>query len=100
MPLALAGMTEQVDQNGVVYLSAEQSAHKVVMYTDPDCGYCQMARQYFAKHGINYVEYNINASTGHLKEFRRMGGHGTPLIVIDGSKIQGFNARAIEAALK
>jgi hypothetical protein len=35
-----------------------------------------------------------------MKEFRRLGGRGTPLIVIDGRKIHGFNTRAIEAALK
>lgn len=100
IPVATAGMTERVDQNGVVYFSAEQSAHEVVMYAVPNCGYCRQARQYFAKRDIDYVEYNINESSRYMKEFRRMGGRGTPLILIDGRKIQGFNTRAIESALK
>jgi len=96
----MADMTERVDQNGVVYFSAEQSAHEVVMYAVPNCGYCRKARQYFAKHDIDYVEYDVNKSSKRLKEFRRLGGRGTPLILIDGRKIHGFNTRAIEAALK
>jgi len=100
VPRATAGMTERVDQNGVVYFSAQQSAQEVIMYAVPDCGYCRKARQYFSKHGIDFVEYNINKSSKRLKEFRRLGGRGTPLILIDGKKIQGFNTRAIESALK
>jgi glutaredoxin len=100
IPLATAGMTERVDQNGVVYFSAEQSAQEVIMYAVPDCGYCRKARQYFSNHGIDYVEYDISMSSKRMKEFRRLGGRGTPLIVIDGRKIHGFNTRAIEAALK
>ena len=70
------------------------------MYAVPDCGYCRKARQYFSSHGIDYVEYDIRKSSKRMKEFRRLGGRGTPLILIDGRKIQGFNKRAIEAALK
>ena len=100
LPVATAGMTERVDQNGVTYFGPEQSVHKVVMYGVPNCGYCRQARQYFAAHDIDYVEYNINKSSKRLKDFRRMGGRGTPLILIDGKKIQGFKPQAIEAALK
>ena len=100
LPVATAGMTERVDQNGVTYFGPEQSVHKVVMYGVPNCGYCRQARQYFAAHDIDYVEYNINKSSKRLKDFRRLGGRGTTLILIDGKKIQGFKQQAIEAALK
>lgn len=100
IPQVSAEMTERVDQNGVIYFEADQPAHEVIMYAVPNCGYCRQARQYFSKHGIDYVEYNINRSSKRLKEFRRLGGQGTPLILIDGSKIHGFNTRAIGAALK
>ena len=99
LPVATAGMTERVDQNGVIYFGPEQSTQKVVMYGVPNCGYCSQARQYFAAHDIDYVEYNINKSSKRLEEFRRLGGRGTPLILVDGKKIQGFKPRAIEAAL-
>lgn len=99
MQLATAGMAERVDQKGVTYFHPEKSVPEVLMYGVPDCGYCRQARQYFADHGIDYVEYNIDGSSRRMKEFRRMGGRGTPLILIDGRKIQGFNLRAIEAAM-
>ena len=99
LPVATAGMTERVDQNGVIYFGPEQSAQEVVMYGVPDCGYCRQARQYFEDHDVDYVEYNINKSSKRMKEFRRLGGRGAPLILIDGKKIQGFKPQAIEAAL-
>jgi glutaredoxin len=99
LPVTTAGMTERVDQNGVTYFGPEQSTQKVVMYGVPNCGYCRQARQYFASHDIDYVEYNINKSSGRLKEFRRLGGRGTPLILINGKKVHGFKPQAIEAAL-
>ena len=99
LPLATAEMEERVDGNGVSYFHPDQAVPEVIMYGVPDCGYCRQARQYFAAHGIDYVEYNIDASSRHRKEYRRLGGRGTPLIVIDGRKIQGFNRRAIEAAM-
>ena len=100
IPLATAGMTERVDQNGVTYFSPAEPAQEVIMYAVPDCGYCRQARRYFAEHGIDYVEYNIDDSSRRMKEFRRMGGRGTPLILIDVRKIHGFSPRAIEVALR
>ena len=94
----LAGMTERVDPDGVTYFSPKKQT-LVIMYGVPDCGYCRQARAYFAEQGIDYVEYNINKSSKRLREFRRLGGRGTPLIRIDGKTIQGFNRQAIEAAL-
>lgn len=82
LPVATAGMTERVDQNGVIYFGPEQSVHKVVMYGVPNCGYCRQARQYFAAHDIDYVEYNINKSSKRLKDFRRLGGRTTELIIV------------------
>ncbi|MEN8204989.1 MAG: glutaredoxin domain-containing protein [Pseudomonadota bacterium] len=99
IPLATAAMAERVDQNGVIYFGPEQSVHEVVMYGVPDCGYCRQARRYFTGHGIDFVEYNINRSSRRMKEFRRLGGRGTPLILIDGKKIHGFKPQAIKAAL-
>ena len=99
IPLATAEMTERVDQNGVIYFSPEQSVPEVIMYAVPGCGYCRQARRYFEDHGIDYVEYNIDKSSRRMKEFRRLGGRGTPLILIGDKKIRGFNPRAIKAAL-
>ena len=96
---AQAAMSERIDPDGVSYFNpAKQPA--VIMYGVPDCGYCRQARDYFAEQGIDYVEYNINKSSRRLREFRRLGGRGTPLIRVEGNTIQGFNRQAIEAALQ
>ena len=98
-PVAIAEMVERTDQNGVVYFSPSQSATEVIMYGDPGCSYCRQARQYFRNNDIEYVEYNIHSSAGRMKEFRSLGGRGTPLIIIGDRKIHGFSKSAIEAAL-
>ena len=99
LSLATAEPAGHTDQNGVLYLSPARSTQKVEMYGDPQCGYCRQARQYFLDNGINYVEYNIRQSATRMQEFRRLGGRGTPLILVGDRKIHGFNKRAIEAAL-
>ncbi len=96
---AQAAMSERIDPDGVSYFSpAKQPA--VIMYGVPDCGYCRQARDYFAEQGIDYVEYNISKSSRHLREFRRLGGRGTPLFRVEGKTIRGFSRQAIEAALQ
>ena len=72
----------------------------VVMYSKPRCGWCDKARQFLQKNGIEFQEYDITASSAHRQAFENLGGHGTPLICIGDNKIRGFNEKAIRMALR
>lgn len=74
--------------------------NKVIMYTSSRCRYCTMAKQYFDRKHISYTEHNTATSSSAKAEFRKIGGRGVPLIIVNGNKINGFNAHAIEQHLQ
>lgn len=77
----------------------QNRSKKVVIYTTPTCGYCRRAKAFLSKHGINYTEYDIKASSKALKKYRSLNGRGVPLIMIGDKRIAGFNKSAIKNAL-
>jgi len=72
----------------------------VVIYMTPRCGWCERASRYFEEQGIEFVEYDIDASDHYRQEFIELGGTGTPLIFIGDKRISGFNQKAIDLALR
>ncbi len=67
-------------------------AKKVEIYSTPTCTYCNMAKEYFKKNGIEYTEYNVAADTDKRKEMVDKSGQlGVPVISIDGTITVGFD---------
>jgi mycoredoxin len=79
--------------------TAAQPATDVLMYVLPDCGYCERARAHLKERAVAWREIDISGSTAAADEFRTRGGVGTPLLIIDGQRIAGFDPTAIDAAL-
>ena len=70
---------------------------KVVMYGTDWCGYCKKARKYFNNNGISFVEYDVEKLPSRMREFKKLGGTGYPLILIGNKqKMHGFNAANFE----
>lgn len=65
----------------------------VMMYATKWCGYCKKAREYFVKHKINFIEYDIERDESAKGMYEMLGGSGVPLIVYNGKKLQGFSER-------
>ena len=90
------------------YLSGTETAEglgqnltsPVVMYSTRWCPYCKKAREYFKRHQISYIEYDIEASAENLEKFRALKGRGVPLILVGEQRMQGFNPQAFEALLQ
>lgn len=76
------------------------SNKRVIMYTTNHCPACELARQYFVKNGVHYEENNVEANRTAYEEFRKLGGKGVPLILVGDQKIEGFNVRTLDAALR
>lgn len=71
----------------------------VVMYTTQSCSYCVKARSYFTSHDVAWQERDIETSQKAHAEWKSLGGVGTPLIVIEGERFQGFDQRRLDTAL-
>ena len=65
---------------------------KVVMYMTDWCGYCRKARELLQSLNVDLVEYNVEKNREKAAEFKAKGGRGVPLIDVDGTRDQGYNA--------
>ena len=71
----------------------------IVMYARSDCGYCAKARTYFAQRGIGYRELDVERYAQAKAEWKRLGGVGVPLFVINGKVFRGFSAAGMDQRL-
>jgi glutaredoxin 3 len=72
----------------------------VKIYSTPSCVYCKMAKEYFAKNGIKYEEFNVAGDLKARQEmFEKSHQMGVPVIDVDGQIIIGFNQGALEGLL-
>ena len=71
-------------------------SNSVVMYSTSWCHYCQKARDYFAKSGIRYKEYDIEKSSKARAEHKKLGGGGVPVILVGNKILNGFTADSFE----
>ena len=75
---------------------ATPQALDIVMYARSDCGYCAQARKYFAQRGIGYRELDVERYAQAKAEWKRLGGVGVPLFVINGKVHRGFSAAGMD----
>ena len=65
---------------------------KVTIYTTPTCGYCQMAKEFFADNNVEYEEYNVAEDIEKRNEMiERSGQMGVPVIFVDDEMVIGFD---------
>lgn len=73
---------------------------KVEIYTTPSCAYCKMAKEYFAKNNVTYIEYDVFRDITKRQEMLdRTHQFGVPVIVIDGKIVIGFDRSKINQLL-
>jgi glutaredoxin 3 len=62
--------------------------------------FCDQAKEYLSQNGIRFQERDIAQDPGALADLKKLGYMTTPVIVIDGSVIVGFDAEKIDQALR
>ncbi|QQS40967.1 MAG: glutathione S-transferase N-terminal domain-containing protein [Acidobacteriota bacterium] len=62
----------------------------LVIYTKPDCPYCEQARSYYRENGIEFTEYDAQNDKIHQKDMLEISGGDlvVPCIVRDGEHVQ------------
>lgn len=70
---------------------------KVIIYTTPDCLYCNIAKKFFDKKEIKWEEKKVLEDEGARKEMvKKSHQMGVPVIDIEGEIFVGFDRKAIE----
>jgi len=64
----------------------------IIIYSTPTCHYCNMTKDFFKAHNINYTEYNVAIDMDKRKEMiDKSGQMGVPVIDVDGKVMVGFD---------
>lgn len=64
----------------------------VLIYTTPACGYCRMAKAFFAENNIAYEEKNVAEDIFARDDMvEKSGQMGVPVIDVRGQIVIGFN---------
>jgi glutaredoxin 3 len=62
--------------------------------------FCNQAKEYLSQKGIPFQERDIAQDPSALADLKKLGYMTTPVIVINGSVIVGFDAKKIDRALE
>lgn len=71
----------------------------ISIYTTSTCGYCHDAKAYMDQRRIAYTEYDVEHDIDRRRQFYALGGQGTPLIVVKGEILHGFEAGQLQDAI-
>lgn len=73
---------------------------KVVIYTTPTCGYCRMAKDFFVRNNVSYVEVDVASDQEARKAIINATKQiGVPVIKVDSQYIIGFDRPKLAEAL-
>lgn len=69
------------------------AAPRVIVYSQPFCGYCSAAKRLLGEKGAEFTEIDVMAEAGRRAEMvERSGGRRTvPQIFIDGRHVGGYD---------
>ena len=61
--------------------------------------FCGLTKEFLSRNGIQFVERNIVREPDALNELRRLGYMTTPVTLVDGDVIVGFDQEKLTRAL-
>ena len=61
--------------------------------------FCQRTKEYLSQKQVKYQERDVTKDPAAIEELQRLGFMTTPVTVIDGATIVGFDTAKIDAAL-
>jgi len=71
----------------------------VVLYRQSGCASCGPVERYLTEHGVAFTAKDIDADPAALAEFAAYGYLTTPLVVIDGTPVPGWQPKRLAALL-
>ena len=73
---------------------------KVIMYSTPTCHYCNLAKDFFDEHNVEYTVHNVATDLEMRKEMMdRSGQMGVPVIYVGDDMVLGFDEEKIKDLL-
>ncbi|MBO9361008.1 MAG: glutaredoxin family protein [Thermoflexus sp.] len=74
---------------------------RVIIFTTPNCPWCQAAKEYLRRRGVPFKEVDVSRDAAAARDLvRRTGQMGVPVLDIGGKIVVGFNRPQIDALLE
>jgi len=73
--------------------------HTVVLYASGYCEFSEMVRLHLESRGQPYTEHDVDRDAAARDEMMKLGATGTPVTVIDGEAVIGFDEESIDELL-
>ena len=61
--------------------------------------FCGKAKEFLSQRGVAFTEKDITKDPSAIEELEKLGAMTTPVIVIDGEMVVGFNQKRLEELL-
>jgi len=74
-------------------------ARTIIVYSQPGWLFCGKAKEFLSQRGVAFEERDITKDPAAVDELERLGAMTTPVIVIDGEAVIGFNQKRLEELL-
>ncbi|HEC82034.1 MAG TPA: hypothetical protein ENI42_06385 [Thermoplasmatales archaeon] len=72
----------------------------VTIYTSEGCPWCARTKEYLRSRGISFREVNVSRNPAAMEEMIRVSGQtGTPVTVVKGKAVVGFDVERLNALL-
>ncbi|GBC97196.1 Glutaredoxin 3 [bacterium HR16] len=73
---------------------------RVIVFSTPNCPYCNMAKRYLRERGIRFRDVDVSRDPAAARDMvRRSGQQGVPVIDINGKIVVGFDRAKINQLL-
>ena len=73
--------------------------HSVTLYSQGYCEFSEMVRLHLESRGQTYHERDVDVDPAARDEMMKLGATGTPVTVIDGEVVIGFDEESIDELL-
>jgi thioredoxin reductase (NADPH) len=73
--------------------------HTIVLYSQGYCEFSEMVRLHLESRGQRYTEKDVDLDAGARQEMLDLAASGTPVTVIDGKVVIGFDEESIDDLL-
>lgn len=77
----------------------ETIEHTVVLFSQGFCEFSEMVRLHLESRGQKYTERDVDVDPAARDEMMKLGATSTPVVVIDGETVIGFDEEAIDDLL-
>jgi glutaredoxin len=73
---------------------------KIVIYSQPGWVFCGKVKEFLSQNKINFTDRNIAADETALAELEKIGYMTTPVTMIDGDVVVGFDLPKLRTLLQ